>query len=335
MIGRDEEMRRFAALLRRSRAAAGRPTVLVLDGPPGIGCRRLLREMATAGRDMSEAVSTGRAVQVSKNLIVAARQHVPADTPAEVQRMVLGPLGRADVRRLVEARLGTVAGERLLDLVRVAAGRPGAVLELVADLREEGLLRGGEVIAVRLPERTRARLAHRLAGLSPAARHLVQVATALRSPFPPARLSALLGDGVARLVPHIEEALDSGLLVPAGEGFGFSHDLVRAVAEASMPHAVAAALRHEHRPGRPRATAAAHPAARQAPRTADWSLLSERELEIAELVGQALTNRQIATRLGRSPHTVNYHLRQIFRKLGLASRVELVSVLGRRESQTA
>ncbi|MFI5897097.1 helix-turn-helix transcriptional regulator [Actinoplanes sp. NPDC051513] len=59
----------------------------------------------------------------------------------------------------------------------------------------------------------------------------------------------------------------------------------------------------------------------------DWGLLTDREREIAELAGQALTNRQIATRVGRSPHTVNYHLRQIFRKLGLASRVELAALL--------
>lgn len=59
---------------------------------------------------------------------------------------------------------------------------------------------------------------------------------------------------------------------------------------------------------------------------ADWDLLTDLEKEIAGLVRQALTNRQIATRVGRSPHTVNYHLRQIFRKLGLASRVELAAL---------
>ena len=70
---------------------------------------------------------------------------------------------------------------------------------------------------------------------------------------------------------------------------------------------------------------------RRAPRPArngpvDWGLLTDLEREIAELVRQALTNRQIATRVGKSPHTVNYHLRQIFRKLGLASRVELAAL---------
>ncbi|WP_034217270.1 helix-turn-helix domain-containing protein [Actinoplanes subtropicus] len=63
----------------------------------------------------------------------------------------------------------------------------------------------------------------------------------------------------------------------------------------------------------------------------DWGQLTDLEREIADLVRQAMTNRQIATRVGKSPHTVNYHLRQIFKKLGLASRVELAA-LARDES---
>ncbi|MEU6466780.1 LuxR C-terminal-related transcriptional regulator [Streptomyces sp. NPDC046976] len=55
----------------------------------------------------------------------------------------------------------------------------------------------------------------------------------------------------------------------------------------------------------------------------DAALLSDAELEIARLVGTGLTNQQVALRIGRSQHTVNFHLRNIFRKLGLSSRVEL------------
>jgi DNA-binding CsgD family transcriptional regulator len=60
--------------------------------------------------------------------------------------------------------------------------------------------------------------------------------------------------------------------------------------------------------------------------TAGWDSLSTTQREIATLVGQAMTNGQIARRLGLSPHTVNYHLRQIFRKLGIRSRVELANI---------
>ncbi|MFG1996920.1 LuxR C-terminal-related transcriptional regulator [Actinoplanes sp. NPDC048988] len=357
LIGRDGEIERFGVLLRR--AAPGRPAVLILDGPPEIGCGRLLRELAEAGRRLGAAVATspGRIVLVRDRaelrpgtadprfperlaasapvLVVTERQPVLAGPPAEVHRVVLGPLGRADVRRLITARLGATADDRLADLAQVAAGRPGAILDLIAGLHEEGLLRLGEpqrrqwrTVTVsgvaRLPERTRVRLAHRLDTLSAPARHLVQAVTAVRSPVSPARLSELLGGSVVGLLPDVEEALDSGLLVPVGDALAFSHELVRAVVEASMPHSVVAALRHEQGPPRrPRARRAVAPR----PLTADWSLLSARELEVAELVGLALTNQQIAGRLGRSPHTVNYHLRQIFRKFGLASRVELVSLL--------
>jgi DNA-binding CsgD family transcriptional regulator len=93
------------------------------------------------------------------------------------------------------------------------------------------------------------------------------------------------------------------------------------------------------RPNRPRA---AHSAVHQLParatvphRDVDWSLLSEREHQIAHLVGRAMTNRQIANRIERSPHTVNYHLRQIFRKLGVNSRVELASLLRQHEAGRA
>ncbi|RKR90388.1 regulatory LuxR family protein [Micromonospora pisi] len=61
------------------------------------------------------------------------------------------------------------------------------------------------------------------------------------------------------------------------------------------------------------------------PKTAalGWSSLNDMERTIAHLVSQGLTNRQIAKRIFLSPHTVNYHLRQTFRKLDIRSRMEL------------
>jgi DNA-binding CsgD family transcriptional regulator len=47
------------------------------------------------------------------------------------------------------------------------------------------------------------------------------------------------------------------------------------------------------------------------------------ELTVARLVAEGLTNREVADRLFVSPHTVNSHLRHIFTKLGINSRVEL------------
>ncbi|MFF0013340.1 LuxR C-terminal-related transcriptional regulator [Streptomyces sp. NPDC005374] len=58
-----------------------------------------------------------------------------------------------------------------------------------------------------------------------------------------------------------------------------------------------------------------------------WETLSEVERTIAHLAGSGLTNRQIAQRVYLSPHTVNYHLRKIYPRLGVGSRVELSSAM--------
>jgi DNA-binding CsgD family transcriptional regulator len=54
-----------------------------------------------------------------------------------------------------------------------------------------------------------------------------------------------------------------------------------------------------------------------------WAALTTSELAVAGLVADGLTNREVADRLFVSPHTVNSHLRHVFAKLGINSRVEL------------
>jgi DNA-binding CsgD family transcriptional regulator len=54
-----------------------------------------------------------------------------------------------------------------------------------------------------------------------------------------------------------------------------------------------------------------------------WQQLTEREREIAQHVGDGLTDKQIAGRMFLSRHTVNYHLRQIYRKLSINNRASL------------
>jgi DNA-binding CsgD family transcriptional regulator len=58
-----------------------------------------------------------------------------------------------------------------------------------------------------------------------------------------------------------------------------------------------------------------------------WESLTDSERVVGDLVAEGLTNRQVAERMFVSRHTVDFHLRQIFRKLGITSRVELTRVL--------
>jgi DNA-binding NarL/FixJ family response regulator len=68
-----------------------------------------------------------------------------------------------------------------------------------------------------------------------------------------------------------------------------------------------------------------------APQAVDTPLgeLSQRELEVLSLVAEGLTNHDIAQRLVLSEHTVNRHVANILRKLGLPSRAAAASLAGR------
>jgi DNA-binding NarL/FixJ family response regulator len=61
--------------------------------------------------------------------------------------------------------------------------------------------------------------------------------------------------------------------------------------------------------------------------------LSERELQVARLVVDRRTNRQIAAELFVSLKTVEAHMRNLFRKLDVSSRVEVARVVERVERE--
>jgi DNA-binding CsgD family transcriptional regulator len=64
--------------------------------------------------------------------------------------------------------------------------------------------------------------------------------------------------------------------------------------------------------------------------TSGWESLTETEHKVVALVAQRLSNPEVAERLFVSRHTVESHLKHIYRKLDLSSRVELASMAAER-----
>jgi DNA-binding NarL/FixJ family response regulator len=62
-----------------------------------------------------------------------------------------------------------------------------------------------------------------------------------------------------------------------------------------------------------------------APGNAGPGLLGKREADVARLVADGLTNRQIGTRLFISERTVDSHVRSILNKLGFSSRAQIAA----------
>jgi DNA-binding CsgD family transcriptional regulator len=76
------------------------------------------------------------------------------------------------------------------------------------------------------------------------------------------------------------------------------------------------------------APAVAEPAS--APSEAERLGLTDRELEVLGMLGNGLTNRQIANELFISPKTASVHVSNILRKLGVANRVQAAAIAQRR-----
>ncbi len=65
-----------------------------------------------------------------------------------------------------------------------------------------------------------------------------------------------------------------------------------------------------------------------------WAALTGSEVAVARLAAEGLTNREAASRLFVSHHTISGHLRSIYLKLGINSRVELTRMATLHDADT-
>ena len=125
----------------------------------------------------------------------------------------------------------------------------------------------------------------------------------------------------ARLQAAFSRALEGQALAAAGERL----EAVAALrdAEHELDACGSTRVRDEMRRELRRLGARAEPRGPAAPGESGVASLSKRELEIAQLATDRLTNREIAAALFLSDKTIESHLRNIFHKLGVTSRVEV------------
>ena len=122
---------------------------------------------------------------------------------------------------------------------------------------------------------------------------------------------------------------DAGRLLPErakDEAVGYLDEALRLQSAAGAERDAARVRRLLRDCGAQRAGGRPDPAA------AHWPELTASELAVVRLVTHGATDREVAQRLYISAHTVNSHLRHVFAKLGIRSRVELARRAGERQA---
>jgi DNA-binding NarL/FixJ family response regulator len=133
-----------------------------------------------------------------------------------------------------------------------------------------------------------------------------------------------------RLVPRVPvvvfSAHDDDEAIIAAVSAGARGYVVKGAAGAEIVRAVREV--HGGNPYFQGAAAAAVAAAVRRPRASDG--LTAREREVIRLVGDGLSNKQIASTLGITERTAKFHVRQIMSKLGAENRAQAVALATRR-----
>jgi hypothetical protein len=160
--------------------------------------------------------------------------------------VTLGALDDTAVVDLVGNLLGRPPGPGLRSLVAHAAGNPFYVTELVDALAADGRLHTLDGMvdadAAPVPVAFRGLVVRYLRFLGAPRLSLLRWAAVLGSRFSPADLSTVSGTQVDEMLPVLEEAVQTGILVHEDERLAFRHDLLREALYEDMGAGVRASL---------------------------------------------------------------------------------------------
>jgi len=286
----------FLTLLSRRSAATG--IVWLLAFRPG--------ELGAAGRVAVDRLATAGAISLA-----------------------VDPLDEHTVEDIATRLLGGVPDDALTRILAGVRGHPFLLTELLNGMVQDDLVvqeHGLSRLAVwRIPRRFARSVLHRLARFPRATRDALETAAILGTPFSIAELAAVADLSPATLLAVLRQALVEGVLVEDGELLAFRYRLVRETIDHQATEAVRqSVLRDRHDSMNRTSGSSPEP---------DWAELTAAENPVARLAARGESNRTIAEHLFLSPHTVDSHLRSIFGKLAISSRVELAHLAAERASR--
>ena len=265
-------------------------------------------------------------IELRRGDLAAAAQYLacrPATTPQFADLYARGETAAAQAQ-LTEARDGPAAAlGPLRQLGADLEARPGLLLgdpALAAWLTRTALAAGDRELAARA-----VRAAEALAGSRPESAALTAAAAHARALF--RRDPAGLAQAAARHPdPWARASAAEDLGVVPGDRDQAIHYLKEALAgygQAGAGRDQARIRRRLRRLGIRRR----HWSTPRARPGTGWDRLTGTQQAVAGLVAEGLNNGQVAARMYISTHTVAHHLRQAFRKLSIASRVELTRIV--------
>jgi len=222
---------------------ATQPTVLVLDDLQWAdqATVALWGRLARSARQAPLLLVAMMRPVPQRDDLLALRRAVGDDA-----RLQLAGLAESAVAELVASLAGGRPDARLLRLADGAAGNPLYLTELVAALaRSDGVAvtaaGSAELISGSAPGSLAAAIADRLDFVSGPVREMLRAAALLGVDFAVRDLAIVLGQGVASLVPAVDEARAAGVLAESGSKLGFRHPLIRAALYEEIPQPVRAA----------------------------------------------------------------------------------------------
>lgn len=311
------------------RSAATGPMLIVIDDLQWADAVSLLFLTLLSRRTAATGILWLLAFRPGE-LSAAASVAVDRLAGAGAVTLAVDPLDEHTVGDIATQLLGAVPDDALTRILADVRGHPFWLTELLKGILEDDLVvldHGlSRLAAWRIPRRFARSVLRQLARFPGGTRDALEMAAILGTPFSIAELAAAADMSPAALLAVLRQALVEDVLVEDGELLAFRCRLVRETIDHQATEAVRQSVRRDSYDSANR-TRASSP-------EPDWAELSAAEIPVARLAARGESNRKIAEHLFLSPHTVDSHLRSIFGKLAIRSRVELARLAAERASRS-